>query len=196
MASEQPENGIIIEYMDETTNSRHVEKHTMARTVAEFRTMERIPESATITVGEVLAAGDGSTPLTNGCEVVVVNGNKTGGVITSRKKVYDATHLHNTTNQFSTDDAVVTEVKFDYRGTTRRIVLVDGLTMPAAGSARQSKYPFAKLNTGQCFIFPLKHRKSVAAAMRVFMKRHQNIRLSGRLITLDGSDVFGVWRTV
>ena len=61
-----PPNGIVIEYMDESTNSRHVEKHTTARTVAEFITKEHLSANATVSVNDIIADADGSTPINEG----------------------------------------------------------------------------------------------------------------------------------
>lgn len=79
------DNGVIIEYMDETTNSRYVEKHTTARTTGEFRQKENIPQTSTISIRfsnsntNVLEDADGSTPISEGDTVTVVSGNKIGG---------------------------------------------------------------------------------------------------------------------
>ena len=188
---------ITIDYMDETTNQRHVQKHTTARTVGEFKEKEGLSSSVSISVEDILA--DDNTPLTDGCEVTVVSGNKTGGVTTRTRKNnkvtsrgFDAT-LH-TNGILSTEKKITTR----FRGKKTTYTLIDGLEMPERNLAhRGSKYPFHVLDVGQCFTQPhsSRVRLNTVASMRFFMKKNPTITLQARSFMLGKKHVFGVWRT-
>tara|TARA_Y100000310_G_C20616684_1_gene781027 strand:+ start:616 stop:1266 length:651 start_codon:yes stop_codon:yes gene_type:complete len=206
-----PPNGIVIEYMDESTNSRHVEKHTTARTVAEFITKEHLSANATVSVNDIIADADGSTPINEGDTVTVVSGNKTGGIGTQRRvkskpRGFDISvvsgndltpdSLTGLSDNGTVEHRLVTTVKTTYNGKKQTFAILEGLEMPARMSGRISKYPFHLLQAGQCFHVPLKQSKTISAAMRTFMKKNPNVVLQGRTHILGRNTLFGIWRTV
>ena len=188
---------ITIDYMDETTNQRHVQKHTTARTVGEFKEKENLSSSVSISVEDILA--DDNTPLTDGCEVTVVSGNKTGGTTTRARKVnkvtgrgFDAT-LH-------TNGLLLAEKKVNtiFKGRKITHTILEGLEMPERSvSSRGTKYPFSVLEVGQCYTQPLTKqvRVNTTAAIRNFMNLHPSILLQARTFMLGNEPVFGVWRS-
>ena len=188
---------ITIDYMDETTNQRHVQKHTTARTVGEFKEKEGLSSSVSISVEDILA--DDNTPLTDGCEVTVVSGNKTGGTTTrtrKRNKVvgrgFDAT-LH--TNGILHAEKKVNTI---FKGRKMTHTVIEGLEMPERSlSIRGTKYPFHVLEVGQCYTQPLTKqvRVNTTAAIRNFMNLHPSILLQARTFMLGNEPVFGVWRS-
>ena len=200
----RPAGGITIEYMDETTNQRHVEKHTTARTVAEFIEQENLPAGTSISVGEAIAHPE--TPLEDGSEVTVTSGNKTGGVTTIRRKSvninskgFDATHLSNNGRLITLPKEVVT-LTTKHRGKKLMYQIFENMTMPEKNqvSTRGAKYPFHLLKVNQNFIVPFTDRVLVRAAMRHFMVNHTDITLQARSIFLDDNvqrPVLSVWRT-
>ena len=200
-----PAGGITIEYMDETTNQRHVEKHTTARTVAEFIEQENLPAGTSISVGEAIAHPE--TPLEDGSEVTVTSGAKTGGVTTIRRKTvkskgYDATHLNNgqAINLLQTNMTDVKQVTTRHRGKKLTYTIFEGMPMPEKNqvSSRGAKYPFHLLKVNQNFVVPINDRVLVRAAMRHFMTTHPDIKLQARSIFLDDGvkrPVLSVWRT-
>ncbi|MAH44459.1 hypothetical protein CMI37_01430 [Candidatus Pacearchaeota archaeon] len=197
-----PAGGITIEYMDETTNQRHVEKHTTARTVAEFIEQENLPAGTSISVGEAIAHPE--TPLEDGSEVTVTSGNKTGGITTMRRKTvnsksYDATYLTNN-GQVMTLGREVDTVATRHRGKKLIYQIFEGMTMPEKNqvSSRGTKYPFHSLRVNQNFVVPFEDSVLVRAAMRHFMTTHTDIILQARSIFLDDDvkrPVLSVWRT-
>ena len=188
---------ITIDYMDETTNQRHVQKHTTARTVGEFKEKEGLSSSVSISVEDILA--DDNTPLTDGCEVTVVSGNKTGGTTTrtrKRNKVvgrgFDAT-LHTNGILHATK-----KVNTIFKGRKMTHTVLEGLEMPERSlSTRGTKYPFGVLEVGQCYTQNLTKqvRVNTTAAIRNFMNLHPGILLQARTFMLGNEPVFGVWRT-
>ena len=205
-----PEGSITIEYMDETTNQRHVEKHTTARTVADFIRIENLNPNAVVTVEGVIASADGSTPINQDNEVTVVSGNKTGGGIAQKRKTERALMARG----FSVQDLpsfdgtakprVVTSLDTKYNGKKQTFVILEGLEMPARMSGRISKYPFHLLaephvvdgqTITQCFHVPLRQIKTISAAMRAFMKKNTHVLLQGRTHILGRNTVYGIWRT-
>ena len=200
-----PAGGITIEYMDENTNQRHVEKHTTARTVAEFIEQENLPAGTSISVGEAIAHPE--TPLEDGSEVTVTSVNKTGGVSTLRRKTvkakgFDMTHLNNgqVTNLLQTDVTDIRQVSTVHRGKKLTYTIFEGMQMPEKNqvSTRGAKYPFHLLKVNQNFTVPFNDRVNVRAAMRHFMETHTEITLQARSIFLDDGvkrPVLSIWRT-
>jgi len=195
---------ITIDYMDETTNQRHVQKHTTARTVGEFKEKENLSSSVSISVEDILA--DDNTPLTDGCEVTVVSGNKTGGTTTRTRKRgkvakagdviigrgFDAT-LHTNGILHATK-----KVNTIFKGRKMTHTVIEGLQMPERSvSSRGTKYPFGVLEVGQCYTQNLTKqvRVNTTAAIRNFMNLHPSILLQARTFMLGNEPVFGVWRT-
>ena len=193
-------NCIVIEYMDESTNSRHVEKHTTARTVAEFITKEHLSSNATVSVNDIIADADGSTPINEGDTVTVVSGNKTGGIGTQKRATKTRGYAVQDLPSFRTNGTPqhreVTSIKTTYNGKKQTFGILEGLEMPARMAGRLSKYPFHILQPGQCFHVPLRQTKTIAAAMRSFMKKNPNVVLQGRTHVLGRNTLFGIWRTV
>ena len=196
---------ITIDYMDETTNQRHVQKHTTARTVGEFKEKERLSNSVSISVEDILA--DDNTPLTDGCEVTVVSGNKTGGTTTrTRKRVKTAKagdiiigrRGFNATLHTNGILHAQKKVHTIFKGRKMTHTVIEGLEMPERSvSTRGTKYPFHVLEVGQCYTQPLTKqvRVNTTAAIRNFMNLHPSILLQARTFMLGNEPVFGVWRS-
>ena len=188
---------ITIDYMDETTNQRHVQKHTTARTVGEFKEKENLSSSVSISVEDILA--DDNTPLTDGCEVTVVSGNKTGGITTKARKSNKITSRgFNAT--LHTNGILHAEKKVNtiFKGKKLTHTVLEGLEMPERSlSIRGTKYPFHVLEVGQCYTQPLTKqvRVNTTAAIRNFMNLHPSILLQARTFMLGTEPVFGVWRS-
>lgn len=219
MAEATTADGMIIEYMDESSNGTHSELHTQATTVAALKAEKGLSASAVVAVDNVIS-NDG-TALSPGCSVTVVSGNKTGGArrqtTISRPTTipggrgFDATLKSNgiakrgdaryPTTTVDNHGVVVDTVVTNFRGKKVTFVIRDGVEMPARDmvSHRNSKYPFHLLEVGQSVTLPLTNRNVIMAAVRHFMDKNPPLRLEVRSLFEDGlisKPVLGIWRTV
>ena len=214
MAETTIDNGVIIEYMDETTNSRYVEKHTTARTTGEFRQKENIPSTSTISVRfadsntNVLEDADGSTPINEGDTVTVVSGNKTGGARTAKRSSTKTStrklsnkHLVNGKIREITfgDKQSKRTVSTRYRGSLITYELLKGVALPEKNmvSRTNCKYPFHIMEVGECVTVPMQDSASIKNSVRHFQDRHVGKKFMSRSIFLNNdvnTPVIAVWR--